>query len=187
MEIALVARAETRTWLNQVVGEMRRANVAQTRRQRSLTARTLALDLPQTVVKDIRKSQVSFQHLVVLREKISGALARKLIVEFVEAVKADASLCDGALRIAFDFYGSGLLVWVETRSTLPEHKARFDAIRDSLNKRYNEMGMTISLAYFTEQDEMPFPPEYVAEADVIYVDPVTFKRTRHPGAAVSVA
>jgi hypothetical protein len=187
MEIALVARADARTWLNQVLGEMRRAHAAQTRHHRLISTRTLSLDLPQTVVKDIKKSQVSFQHLVVLREKISRALARQLIVEFVETVKADSTLRSSALRIAFDFYGSGLLVWVETPSTEPEHKSRFDAIRDHLNKRYTEMGMTISLAYFTEQDEMPFPPEYVAEANVIYVDPNTFKRTKRPGPAVPVA
>lgn len=184
MQIALVARGDTRSWLiNHALSEMRRMQAAKS----TAKPRTLALPLPQTVVKDIKKSQVTFPHLVLLRQKISRAASLELMVEFVDAVKAEPALSNNALRIAFDFYGSGLLVWVETNSKELGHKARFDAIRDKLNKRYTEMGMTISLAYFTEEDEMPFPPEYVAEADVVYVDPKTFKRTKSPGPAVPVA
>lgn len=181
MEIALVARADTRAWLNSFAGQMRAHQPSRAARRSSVRGHVLkGLKLPAAVRKDISKDQASLRDVVVLREKISRALAEKLIVEFLDTVENNAQLEACALRIAFDFYGSGLLVWVETRSTESSHKARFDAIRDQLNKSYSEMGMSVSLAYFTEKDEMPFPPEYVPEAEVLLIDPKT-RRPKRPG------
>ncbi len=173
MEIALVARTDTGAWLRPFTAHSQRAKPAT---KRKASTDILALELPEAVRKDISRGRASVHDAVVLRQNISRAAAQKLTNEFLDAVEGDQKLEPCSLRIAFDFYGAGLLVWVESGSSRPTDKQWFDAIRDRLNREYSEMGVSVSLAYFTEKDEMPFPPEYVPEAKVVLIDP----KTRRP-------
>lgn len=181
MQIALVTRDDTRAWFNQFAGEIQsHVSQGQPHKKRQAQAK-MPLELPKGVRQDINKSKVSVEDVVLLRKKISLALAEKLIFEFLDAVERSRELRNGGLRIAFDFYGSGLLVWAHTSLASSAPKARFDKIRDQLNKKYSRAGLSVSLTYFTDEDEIPFPPEYVPEAEVLLLDQQNRKPARRVG------
>lgn len=180
MEIALVARAESRQWLRQIADEMRQ-HVSTHQPKKKAESTKLPLGLPKGVLKDISANLASVGDMVIVRQKIARSLAHCVMFDFVDSIECNRELANSSLKIAFDFYGSGLLVWVETSANdrAAAQKAVFDAIRENLNNKYSAAGLSISLAYFTEDDEMPFPPQYVEEAEVLYVEPHNDRRGKH--------
>jgi hypothetical protein len=110
----------------------------------------------KTLIKSLLEMD-SLSTLSIIREESEKYYAKRVVLEFWNSTFD----IHNSIRTAFDFYGKGLFIWVETADGDIELEQKCSRLIESLNATYFEKGLEVTGFIVEAKDKLRFPPEYI--------------------------
>ena len=124
--------------------------------------KTMLQDLPTFAATALNQDNtVALEDITIIREKISKILVKNILIDYLHALKLNNVLFDTDLKIAFDFYGNGILVWVEPNEKDKDLEDKLLEIEKGINLKYSKQQIEMKTVVFDKSYGFEFPPQYV--------------------------
>lgn len=104
---------------------------------------------------------IDLEDITVIRENLSKMLVKNILVDYFQALKENHISFDQDLKIAFDFYGTGILVWVEPNEDDKVMEDKLLKIEMNINSKYSKQQIEMQTVVFDKSYGFEFPPQYV--------------------------
>lgn len=119
---------------------------------------TIDREIVQIISKELETDNV-LSRIKFVREETQKYLAKRVVLSFLEELKR-FNVQTKTLKIAFDFYGPGVLAWIELKDNDTRTESVLSKIESSVSKEYKLYDLEFALVTFEESDQFPFPPNY---------------------------
>jgi CRISPR/Cas system CMR subunit Cmr4 (Cas7 group RAMP superfamily) len=163
MQLAVVPRDGNQTWLSDFLHTI------------STTLRNYSshLDVRQSFRDVLESSNTNYQidksadeqklfsEITIIRENLSKLLAKKIIIDYLGLLSDNNLFVNQDMNLAFDFYGDGILVWVETQYQDDNVEKILSSIESDINKKYSSQKIEMRTVVFDKSYDFCFPPQYV--------------------------
>ena len=159
MQLALVPRAD-QSWLESFLRVIKTFLLrgGDLSHQEEIT-KEMVQELPAVAIEE--EKIFALEEITVIRENLSKVLVKRILLDYFQALKQNDITFDQDLKIAFDFYGSGILVWVEPAEKDKALEDKFLKTEMSINLKYSKHQIEMSTVVFDKSYGFEFPPQYV--------------------------
>ncbi len=99
--------------------------------------------------------------ITIIRENLSRILVKKILIDYLNELRVKQITLNENLNLAFDFYGNGILVWVESKESDDSLEEQLSGIEIFINKKYSQHQIEMSTIVFDKNFGFEFPPKYV--------------------------
>lgn len=118
-------------------------------------------EFPAIGVAEKQDNEIALDEITVIRDNLSKVLVKKILIDYFEALKEYDIPVEQDLRIAFDFYGTGILVWVEPNEEDKVLEDKLLKIEMNINSKYSNQQIEMQTVVFDKSYGFEFPPQYV--------------------------
>lgn len=163
MQISLIQRGDNQAWLLSYIAEFDNLFKSPTK------AKKIPHQLEKIAEKKIKLKEVNkFEHKVdpldnvtIIRENLSKYLVKDIIFRYIKTLTEKELILNKHLKIAFDFYGKGILVWINTEEEDYEIEEICKSIEKELNNTFSAQGIKVATNFVDKSLNIPFPPKYI--------------------------
>lgn len=158
MELSVINRSLDQSWLS---------NFLEIIKEKFLTSHNAWSTIQETIKNDIlpedwnMDSVDSLDQIVIIRENLSKVLVKGILADYLQLIDGYKLPSNEELKIAFDFYGSGILVWVEPSAANPKLEEYLRDAEVIINTKYSNQQIELNTIVFDKSFGFEFPPKYV--------------------------
>lgn len=163
MQISLVSREANNQWLATFVTELNSIYRKNIKVKSSLkeTQKRIEHQFQNRLDSKESRHKDALEKVTILRDNLSKFLVKQIILDYIQLLDEKGIDLRDDVNIAFDFYGSGILVWVETANDDVEFEMQLKEVEGKINSKYAEQKLKMATNYFDRSFGFSFPPQYI--------------------------